>query len=336
MGDINRNSKFGIPYEAMRSPVSDDGGFEFRHVCRLSRRTIVGGRDSANSLKGRPVIHLAKIAYSGSPDEPQINRRGWARRRLGCNQCMLVWETYHGGFRIASDLAWASAGGYPWIFCPDSIRRSAIRGEDGCGEDPYFVRAIMSDVYPEWIPWVVRGLVYSFLGFKPGPHGEVARDFRGSSAGALCGYKARKPSYAKWPVGPSQEYGDVTCFDGLFFMDLGRNAMSRSQGEWPGAKIDNFSITQEDMKSPHLPFSARTSGARMCPVRRDMYYTLKGSLMCSLAGFTNLGSMGSSGLMFCSSQIAASVAPTDPHAAEKIASAVEKGIIQSVLTGLRA
>ena len=75
-GATNRNSKSGTPFESKRSPVSDDGGFEFFHVCRLSHCAFVGVRDSANFLKGAPVIHLAKISYSCSHDEPSFSTGG--------------------------------------------------------------------------------------------------------------------------------------------------------------------------------------------------------------------------------------------------------------------
>ena len=225
-----------------RSPASNDGSFEFFRVRRLRPRTLIGGRDRANSLEGRPAIHLATIDYSSSPGESPLSAGddgrggeladlavGWfGRSSLGVFFLFLAWAgSVRAAVRGFSVRTFLSAG-------VRSLARTVVGKvlvEIICIENG-FVGGICEstiDIYPARTPWGVRVLVYSFVGFKMGLRGVAAKFPQRSRLGALCGPRSRENSTNKGPTDSPSEYDEDECCAGLVFLEMGRKFTSLPQ-----------------------------------------------------------------------------------------------------------
>ena len=68
IGTIYRNSVKGTAFEARREPGTPAGTMEYFHMCRISPCTFTGGTKSQIPINGRPITHIAKVAYSDSLD----------------------------------------------------------------------------------------------------------------------------------------------------------------------------------------------------------------------------------------------------------------------------
>ena len=63
IGAIYRNSVKGKAFEARREPGVPDGeSSEYFHMCRVGPCTFPGGRNSQNPIKGRPIVHITRVA----------------------------------------------------------------------------------------------------------------------------------------------------------------------------------------------------------------------------------------------------------------------------------
>ena len=295
IGTIHRPTKYGLSFEASRTPVVDGAlpAMELFHICKAKPCGFKGGGRSVNS-KGLPVHHVANFAFSDEATLPAANVPQAVVRAVA-ESPKYSWKVVLGTTVLAVGLisrfqlmikevnvhqtvSWGVKK--TTTFFVDNVFILAYSTETGIVEG---FSESLGENYAWWFPWVIRLLAYGYPTFRY----RMAHRVWALIQQCWRPTASRKPVPASGPApatpSPSTPASDATsdtdggvCQAGTVHMMINDQIRPLSTGPCGDSGDDNVVLAVEDGDLPHLPDVDKVSGAPLCQMHRDAYHTLRG------------------------------------------------------------
>ena len=356
IGTVYRNSNKGTAFEARRDAGNPQWDMEYFHMCRSDQCTFSGGQNSQNPSKGRPVLHITKVAYSDSLEalgiDPVLDVNDTvpptADGITGAPAAKPFNVKYlKGGLALVTLLAGASSRaradweGFPlgtWItdssrtvskFAIDNFAMVGVSVENG------FTEGLSDSLWlgsPWWFLWAIRCVCYMIITHQFGGATVLAPwlaifpgCFRRSSDDVPA--KDTAPKAKRQSGGsrvsalsePPSDIDDAQRLVPMVHMGLSKGSMLLShRGCSNGADLEVFLLT-DDISASHLPDCYSATGIKLCHTHAGVYSKLSGFSMCHTDGCAEIGTPDPNNQMRRHRHMLSTIAPDPPPPKVKFA-----------------